>query len=134
MWRRRGRFAVLAALFDLTLFNAYQVAVVRVRFPDFAFFYAFTRSALSEGYHHLYDEAVQRRWDQLLFPGSPYYPVVNPPPLAWVLTPLALLPFGAALLIWTVGMIAAIAVASQIAVPAGRFWRALYLGSWLGLL
>jgi glycosyl transferase family 87 len=133
-WRRRGRVAVLAALFDLSLFNAYQVFRSDVRWPDFAFFYAFARSALSDGYTHLYEPSSQRYWDQLLFPGSPYYPVVNPPPFVWVLAPLAMMPFGLALLVWTVGMIAAIAAASQIASPPGRFGRVLYLGSWLGFL
>ncbi|HKC20539.1 MAG TPA: glycosyltransferase 87 family protein [Candidatus Dormibacteraeota bacterium] len=133
-WRRRGRFAVLAALFDLTLFNVYQIVLARVPFPDFAFFYAFGRATVTDGYQHLYDRASQRHWDLLLFPGSPDYPIVNPPPFGALMTPFALLPFGVAFLIWTAAMVAAIAVASQIASPPGRYFRALYLASWLGFL
>lgn len=133
-WRRRLRFAVLAALFDLTLFNAYQVLRAAPGWPDFDFFYAFGRAAVTDGYQHLYDRASQRHWALMLFPGAPDYPVVNPPPFALVMTPFALLPFGIAFVIWTVAMVAAIAAASQIASPPGRYFRVLYLASWLGFL
>src|SRR5438477_10610251 len=96
-WRRRGQAAVLAALFDLALYNLYQVVQSPTRWPDFAFFYAFARGALSDGYQRIYDPAVQQMWVDKLFPGAPFYVVVNPPPFGWLLAPLTALPFTPAL-------------------------------------
>ena len=133
-WRRRARGALVAALFDLALYNLYQVTQSPTRWPDFAFFYAFARAGVIEGYRRVYDPVVQQHWIQQLFPGAPFYVVVNPPPFSWVLAPLALLPFGLALWIWTLSMIAALAISSQLLAPPGRFLRLVYLGLWLAFL
>ncbi|HYM96466.1 MAG TPA: glycosyltransferase family 87 protein, partial [Candidatus Sulfotelmatobacter sp.] len=133
-WARRGRFAVLAALADLTLFNAYQVLHSPTRWPDFAYFYAFAQAGLQHGYAHLYETATQDAAVHALFPGAPLLIVVNPPPFAWLLAPLTVIGYRPALWIWTASMIVALAAASQLVSPPDRYSRALFIGSWLGFL
>lgn len=133
-WGRRVRFAVLVALADLALFNLYQIIHSPNPWPDFAFFYAFAKAGLSNGYQHVYEPAVQQGAIQSLFPGAPYYPVVNPPPFGWLLTPLTFLPYPLALWIWTVAMIASLALAALLLSPPGVYWRVLYTGLWLAFL
>jgi hypothetical protein len=133
-WVRRARVAVLAALADLTLYNAYQVLHSPTRWPDFAYFYAFARAGLSYGDQHLYETGVQDAAVHALFPGAPLLIVVNPPPFAWLLAPLTLIGYQPALWIWTASMIAAMAVSSQLLAPPDRYSRALFMASWLGFL
>jgi hypothetical protein len=133
-WTRRARVAVLAALADLTLYNAYQVIHSPTRWPDFAFFYAFARAGLTYGDPRMYDPTIQEAAIHALFPGAPLLVVVNPPPFAWLLAPLTLIPYPVALGIWTAAMIAALAVSGLLLAPAGRYWRALFTASWLGFL
>jgi hypothetical protein len=132
-WRRRGRIAILVVLLDLALFNAYQAIKTVNRWPDFACFYAFGKAGVTDGYQRIYDPAVQQSWVQQLFPGSPCV-VVNPPPFAWLLVPLTALPYELALWIWTLSMIAALAVTSQVLAPDDGYTRVVFMGSWLAFL
>ncbi|TMD27243.1 MAG: DUF2029 domain-containing protein [Chloroflexi bacterium] len=132
-WRRRGRAALLFALLDLAAFNAYQVIKSPNPYPDFACFYAVAKAGATLGYSRMYDPAVQQQWVQQMFPGSPCV-VVNPPPFAWLLAPLTALPYGLALWIWTVALIAAVVVASQVVAPRDLYLRVVYLASWLAFL
>ena len=133
-WSQRARFGVLVALADLTLFNAYQVFRSPNPWPDFVYFLTFARVGLTYGEPRLYDSALQQSALQAQFPGAPFEVVVNPPPLAWLLAPLTLVPYELALWIWTASMIAALAVSSQLLAPPGRYPRALYTASLLGFL
>ncbi|HEY4887784.1 MAG TPA: glycosyltransferase family 87 protein [Candidatus Dormibacteraeota bacterium] len=136
-WLRRGRAAVFVALADLTLFNIYQVVnyqmfQARYQWPDFLYFYAFAKAGLAHGYRQLYDPAIQAAAVHSIFPHAPFYEVVNPPPFAWLLAPLAVLPYPAALGIWTAAMVAALALSGYL-LASGRD-RLLFAGLWLGFL
>jgi hypothetical protein len=133
-WSRRARVAVLAALADLTLYNAYQVTHSPTRWPDFAYFYSFARAGLTYGDPRMYDPSVQQATVHALFPGAPLLVVVNPPALAWLLAPATLIPYPVALWIWTASMIAALAISALLLAPAERYSRALFTASWLGFL
>jgi hypothetical protein len=134
-WTRRARFGVLVALANLTLFNAYQVFRSVNPWPDFVYFLTFAKVGLTYGEPRLYDPALQQAVLHAQFPGAPFLgDVVNPPPLAWLLAPLTLVPYDLALWIWTASMIAALAVSSQLLAPPGRYTRALYAASLLGFL
>ncbi|HEY1420948.1 MAG TPA: glycosyltransferase family 87 protein, partial [Candidatus Dormibacteraeota bacterium] len=133
-WSRRARVAVLAALADLALYNAFQVLHSPTRWPDFAYFYSFARAGLTYGDPRMYEPAVQRAAVDVLFPGSPLLVVVNPPPFAWLLTPLTLVPYPVALWIWTASMIAALAISALVLAPPERYWQVLFTASWLGFL
>ena len=133
-WHSRGRFAVLVGLLNLALYNVYQVIHASVPWPDFAYFYAFARAGLVYGDARMYDPAVQQRSLHALFAGAPLYPVVNPPPFAWLLAPLTLGPYSAALWIWTVAAIGAMAAAAVIVAPDDAYSRVLFTASWLAFL
>lgn len=133
-WSRRARVAVVAALADLTVYNAYQVIHSPTRWPDFAYFYSFARAGLTYGDPRMYDPSIQQAAVQALFPGAPLLIVVNPPPFAWLLAPLTFIPYPVALWIWTISMIAALAVGALLLAPGTRYWRVLFTASWLGFL
>lgn len=126
--------AALAALADLTAFNAYQVFHSPTRWPDFAFFYSFARAGLKYGESRMYDPSIQLAAVHALFPGAPLLVVVNPPPFAWLLAPLTLIPYPLALWIWTLSMIASLGVAAFLLAPATRYSKILFTASWLGFL
>jgi hypothetical protein len=134
-WARRGRVAVLGALANLALYNGYQVLHSVTQWPDFMYFDAFARSGLIYGYQHIYDPIVEATMYHSMFPSAPFFCCeVNPPPFAWLLAPLAAIPYPPALWIWTALMIGALAVSSQLFAPGGLYYRALFMLSWLGFL
>src|SRR5439155_23354123 len=77
-WRRRARGALVAALFDLALYNLYQVTQSPTRWPDFAFFYAFARAGVIEGYRRVFDPVFRRDWIPERVSGPPLLLGVNP--------------------------------------------------------
>jgi hypothetical protein len=133
-WLRRGRFVVLAALLNLALYNLYQIIYSPTRLPDFAYFYAFARAGLTYGDQKLYDPIVQLTSLRALFPAAEFYAVVNPPPFAWLLAPIAIMPYFLALSLWTASMVAAVAISSQLLAPNKGYPRTLFMSSWLGFL
>lgn len=86
-----------------------------------------------DGYGHLYDLAAQRSAIEGLGPGFNPQPFISPPPLAWLVTPLLPLPFTAALVVWTLLLLAALALAWYLLAPPGRVTKAAHLVLWLGL-
>ena len=137
VWLRRGRTAVIVALADLTLFNVFQIVTFQVyqarsQWPDFLYFYAFARTGLTNGFQHLYDPVAQAAAVHAIAPQAPFYEVVNPPPFAWLLSPVAVLPFPVALAIWTAAMVAALALSGHL-LGSGRD-RLIFAGMWMGFL
>src|SRR4029077_10089648 len=67
--------------------------------------------------------------------GAGFYwsPFLNPPPLAWLVTPLTILPFTAALVVWTALLLGALVLAWYLAAPGGRLTRAAHLAMLLGV-
>jgi hypothetical protein len=110
----------------------YQIFRAPNQWPDFLYFYAFARAGLAHGYRQLYDPAIQAAGVHSIFPHAPFYQVINPPPFAWLLTPLAVLPYPVALGIWTAAMVAALALSGYL-LASGRD-RLLFAGLWLGFL
>lgn len=135
--RRRARLVVIVALADLTLFNAYQVVSYVIyrsgtQWPDFLYFYAFARAGLTQGFVHLYDPLAQAAAVHSIAPQAPFYEVVNPPPFAWLLAPLAVLPYPVALGAWTALMVVA-ATLTWWLLGAGED-RLIFALMWLGFL
>ncbi|MEO8744592.1 MAG: glycosyltransferase 87 family protein [Candidatus Dormiibacterota bacterium] len=125
---------MLVALFDLVLYNVYQVIRAPSGWPDFVYFYTFAKAGMTYGYQRIYDPVIQESSLHALFSTAPFYSVVNPPPFAWLLAPLALVPYPLALWIWSGSMIAAVAISSLLLAPSGRYSRVLFMASWLGFL
>jgi hypothetical protein len=88
---------------------------------------------LRDGYGHLYDLAAQKAAIESLGPGFNPQPFISPPPLAWLVTPLLALPFDAALVIWTVVLVAALVLVWRLLAPPGRLTGAAHLALLLGL-
>ncbi len=104
----------------------------RVR-NDFRLMYGAALTGLHQGYSHLYDLAAQKQAVEGLGAGFYWSPFLNPPPLVWLVTPLTILPFTAALIIWTALLLAALALAWYLAAPGGRLTRAAHLAMLLGV-
>jgi hypothetical protein len=104
----------------------------RVR-NDFRLMYGAALTGLHQGYSHLYDLAAQKQAVEGLGAGFYWSPFLNPPPLVWLVTPLTILPFTAALIVWTALLLAALALAWYLAAPGGRLTRAAHLAMLLGV-
>jgi hypothetical protein len=86
-----------------------------------------------DGYGHLYDLAAQEAAVQSLGAGFNPQPFISPPPLVWLVTPLLVLPFQAALVIWTLLLLAALVWTWHVLAPPGHLVKAAHLALWLGL-
>lgn len=88
---------------------------------DFSYYYAGARIGLEHGWSHLYDLDLQRQLFYQLHPSGSVFDwreyFVSPPPVAWLVTPLSLLPLVPAF--WTFAALSAVAfcVCGWLAVP-----------------
>ena len=81
----------------------------------------------------LYDLAAQKSAINNLGPLFNPQPFISPPPLAWLVTPLLVLPFEAALIVWTVLLLAALVWTWYLVAPGTRLARAAHLALLLGV-
>ncbi len=72
-------------------------------FADFGNYYLYARVGLHQGWSRLYDLAAQQHeWLRLGGPDViPWFPIIYPPPLAWLVVPFTLLPMPLAFACWT---------------------------------
>jgi len=72
-------------------------------FADFGNYYLYARVGLHQGWSRLYDLAAQQQeWLRLGGPDViPWFPIIYPPPLAWLVVPFTLLPMPLAFACWT---------------------------------
>ena len=106
-----------------------QYAVVN----DFRLAYGAAIVGIKSGYSHLYDLAAQKAAIESLGAGFNAQPFISPPPLAWLVTPLLLLPFQVALIVWTVLLLAALCWTWYLLAPPGRLTKAAHLALLLGV-
>jgi len=104
---------------------------------DFTFYYAAARLGLAHGWSHLYDLKLQQ--EQLDAIGSRITVAqlarfVSPPPLAWLVVPMTLLPYRAAYWVWSAVLLAALALAWQLAAPGRGRRRLIFLVAAIGWL
>jgi len=139
-FRRRTRLWAAAGLWAgllLTAFNVYAAVVTyipqyRVR-NDFRLIYGAALNAWEHGYARLYDLAGQQHATESLAPGVYWQPFINPPPLAWLATPLLALPFEVAIVLWTALLIGSAVLAWWLVAPGAGLTRAAYLALFVGL-
>ena len=118
--------------FDLVVAAPTYIAQYTVR-NDFRLAYSAARVGIDSGYSHLYDLAAQKQAIESLGSGFNPQPFISPPPLAWLVTPLLVLPFGAALVVWTLLLLAALTWTWYLLAPGTRFARAGHLALLLGV-
>src|SRR5947208_2728839 len=104
---------------------------------DFTFYYAAARLGLAHGWSHLYDLRLQQ--EQLDAIGSHITVAqlaryVSPPPLAWLVTPLALLPYQVAYWLWSALLVGTLVLAWHLAAPGKSRGRVIFLVAAIGWL
>jgi hypothetical protein len=136
--RRRTRLWAVAGLWTgvlLTAFNVYAAVVTYVpQFlvrNDFRLVYGAALNASRHGYGHLYDLEQQKTAVESL--GAYWSPFINPPPLAWLGTLFLPLPFGVAIVLWTVLVCVAALMAWWLVAPGSGLTRAAHLALFAGL-
>jgi alpha-1,2-mannosyltransferase len=100
---------------------------------DFRLAYGAALVGLRNGYAHLYDLAAQKSAIESLGAGFNPQPFISPPPLAWLATPLVVLPFAFALVVWTVLLLAALVWTWYLAGPGTGLAKAAHLALLLGV-
>ena len=119
----------------LCAFNLYAAAVTYIpQFlvrNDFRLVYGAGLVGWRDGYGHLYDLAAQRVAVESL--GAYWSPYLNPPPLAWLGTAFLALPFEVAIVLWTVLVVAAAALAWKLIAPGEGLARWAHLALFAGL-
>jgi glycosyl transferase family 87 len=133
LWAAAGLWGGLLLIgFDVYAAIVTYIPQYAVR-NDFRLMYGAAVDTLHNGYAHLYDLEAQKAAVESLGPGFYWSPFLNPPPLAWLATLFTPLPFGAALVAWSVLIAAALVIAWFVAAPGGRLTRAAFGAMWLGL-
>src|SRR5712692_582476 len=139
--RSRARLvaaAVVVAGFWVLLFDVWywwQSYSADPTHNDFVFYYLGALLGRTAGWSHIYDRDLQDALYASLrgAPGAPNLHFVNPPPLAWLVTPLTLLPVQAAYLAWTLLNLAAFVGAWWLAAPGRGVVRVAHLALALAL-
>lgn len=104
---------------------------------DFTFYFAAARLGLAHGWNHLYDLKLQQEQLDAIGSGIKVAQLaryVSPPPLAWLVVPLTLLPYRVAYWAWSAVLLAALGVAWQLAAPGRGRLRVIFLVAAIGWL
>lgn len=133
LWAAAGLWTgILLVAFDAYAAITTYIPEYRVR-NDFRLVWGAAVAAWRDGYSHLYDLSAQKAATEAIGSGFYWQPYLNPPPLAWLVTPLTALPFGVAIWLWT-GLLAAAAVlAWYVVAPGAGLVKAAHLALFLGL-
>jgi hypothetical protein len=112
---------VVLAIVDLLWASTLHYKVAQ---PDFYVYYLAAQLGRAHGWAAIYDPAV------FLPPvtaavGKPL-PYLNPPELAWLVTPLSFLPYSLAAWIWTGVLASAFVIVFTLAAPGGRPMRLIH--------
>jgi hypothetical protein len=133
LWAVAGLLVGLILIgWDLSVLAGTYISQYAVR-NDFRLAYGAATVGIKNGYGHLYDLAAQKAAIESLGRGFNPQPFISPPPLAWLVTPLLVLPFSAALVLWTVLLLAALVWTWYLLAPPGRLVRAAHLALLLGI-
>jgi hypothetical protein len=126
---------VVLAVYDLGIWI--QTMLADSYHNDLSFYYAAARLGLTHSWSGLYDlHLLQEQLDaigaQIQVAALARY--VSPPPLAWLVAPLTLLPFQWAYVVWSAALVLALALTWRLATPGHGRLRLLYLVAAIGWL
>ena len=99
---------------------------------DFRLYYAGAEVGLRYGWSHIYDVSLHQTAVAALQPTGPWYAMLTPAPIAWLVAPLTVLGYPAAYWVWVALSIATLAVAVWCVRPR-QHSTALYLLWWAAL-
>lgn len=127
---RLGLVTLLALVVELNVIRFIILELIFRVGSDFPLYYVGARLGETLGWSHIYDKAPQRRLLLQISSHSHILPLLNPPPMAWLAAPFALLPYWVAYVLWTVAIAALLAVGFALVLPRrGRIWWSLALAS-----
>jgi arabinofuranan 3-O-arabinosyltransferase len=133
LWTAVGLLVgVMLIGFDLWAAATTYISQYAIR-NDFRLAYAAATVGIKSGYSHLYDLAAQKAAIESLGQGFNPQPFISPPPLAWLATPFLVLPFTAALVVWTVLLLAALLLTWYLLAPGRGPGRVAHLALLLGV-
>ncbi len=99
---------------------------------DFRLYYAGAEVGLQYGWSHIYDVSLHQAAVATLQPVGPWYALLTPAPITWVVAPLTVLGYPAAYWVWVVLSLAVLGVAIWYARPR-QHGGALYFIWWAAL-
>ncbi len=99
---------------------------------DFRLYYAGAEVGLRYGWSHIYDARLEQAAVAALQPAGPWYALLTPAPITWLVAPLTLLGYSRAYWVWVALSVAALAAAVWFARPR-HHPVALYLIWWAAL-
>ena len=129
------RRALVALLVASTVLNlAVYLTYVTTSFGhnDFRLYYAGAEVGLRYGWSHIYDVKLDQAAVAALQPGGPWYALLTPAPITWVVAPLTKVGYPAAYWVWVVVSAVVLGVAVLYARPR-QHSVALYLLWWAAL-
>ncbi len=133
LWGAAGLWGGLL-LIGFDIYAAVVTYIPQYRFRnDFRLLYGAALIGPRQGFDHLYDLAAQKAAVEGLGQGFYWSPFLNPPPLVWLATPLTILPFGLALLVWSFLLFGALLLTWYLVAPGEGLTKAAYLAMWLGV-
>src|ERR1700694_4608519 len=133
---RRRNLVIAGAGAAIVVLAAYDLVIWAQNYAadnfhnDFTFYYAAARLGLTHGWSGLYDLKLQQ--EQLDAIGSritiaELARYISPPPLAWLVVPLSLLPYRVAYALWSAMLLLALALTWRLASPGSGRVRVLFL-------
>src|SRR5579864_210370 len=139
-WRNLGTAAGALAASLYALFDLYEWAVAYASdhfHNDLTFYYAAARIGLAHGWASIYDLHLQQV--ELDAIGSRITVAdlarfISPPPLAWLATPFAALPFPVAYWAWSALLLAALVLTWRLSAPGSGLARLIHLAAAVGWL
>jgi hypothetical protein len=133
LWAAVGLLVGLILIaWDLSATAGLYVSQYAVR-NDFRLAFGAALVGLRDGYSHLYDLAAQKAAIENLGARFNPQPFISPPPLAWLVTPLVVLPFAVALVVWTVLLLAALVWTWYLLAPGEGLAKLAHLALFLGV-
>jgi len=99
---------------------------------DFRLYYAGAEVGLRYGWSHIYDTGLERTAVAALQPAGPWYALLTPAPITWLVAPLTLLGYSRAYWVWVALSVTALAGAAWYARPR-QHPAALYFIWWAAL-
>jgi Glycosyltransferase family 87 len=130
--KRPALFIVLLFLIVLNLAIYLTYVVAFFGHNDFRLYYAGAEVGLQFGWAHIYDVQLDQAAVATLQPGGPWYALLTPAPITWVVAPLTLLGYPAAYWVWVAFSLAILGAAVWYARPR-QHSVALYFIWWAAL-
>lgn len=99
---------------------------------DFRLYYAGAQVGLRYGWSHIYDAKLHQAAVAELLPAGPWYALLTPAPITWLVAPLTVFGYPAAYWVWVVLILAILGAAAWYARPR-HIRAAVYVCWWLAL-